>query len=408
MRTCAAWLFGVAALTGLLSIPASADAGTTDVLPQGVFAIDVGYVIALTDKQFDRNRQPLSLIEPIERYEAGGGLQGVLTARPTVDMRMLVTQVLYGITDRWVLALAVPVAVESVIEPRLGWTPGDYNSTLGRPYSERDFWEWAGSMGQPKPSSRWRGNVWTMADIVLGSRYRLPQSAWMRRHLVQWSVLVQGALPTGREADPEELIDLGTNGWWLHNFGDLEVHLAADWRWRDGAGVDRLTIGVEAWYAWLRTRTIDTPRGTKNPLLLTYAPYVGDTHQVDGGDWQAARAQVDWAPLIGPTWGTWMTKGSREAASKFPPLLTITASYDFVYLQPSVWISPDPVWNADRARYWGRGHKHALSATATVSLLRVGAPLQLYVRQRSLDIIAGQNMRPANATTLGVRLIGKF
>ena len=383
-------------------------AGTTDTLPAGVWAVDVSYVMALTDKQFDKDGNEAPLLEPIRRYEAGGGLQGVLTARPTVDMRLIVTQLMYGITDRWVLAFALPTSLRSTIKTNLGWTPGDWNSTLGRPYSEQDFWEWAGSMGQPKPDATWVGNVNTPADLVIGSRWRLPDTPWMERNNVRWSVMVQGALPTGRDPDPEKIIELGTTGWWLHNYGDLELHLAADWRWRDSAGLDRLTVGLEAYYAWLRTRTLKTPTGRDNPLLLTYAPYVGETHTVDGGDWQVGRLSVDIAPIVGPTFGTWMTKGSVEAASKFPALLTINMSYDFVYLQPTVWTSNDPLWSADRGKYWGQGYKHAFSATAALSLMRVGAPLQFYVRQRSLDLIPGKNMRPANATTVGVRLIAKF
>lgn len=385
-----------------------AAAGTTDTLPAGVWAVDVGYVVALTDKQFDRNGKAVSLIEPIRRYEAGGGLQGVLTARPTVDMRMLVSQLMYGISDRWVVAVAVPTALSTLIEPHLGWTPGDWNSTLGRPYSETDFWEWAGSMGQKKPEAKWVGNVNTMSDMVVASRFRLPETAWMERHNVRWSVMLQGALPTGRDPNPEKLIELGTTGWWLHNFGDLELHVAADWRWRDAEGLDRVTVGLEAYYAWLRTQTLKTPTGSENPLLLTYSPYVGATHRVDGGDWQVGRLSLDLAPIVGPTFGTWMTKGSVEAARKFPALITINMMYDFVYLQPTVWTSNDPLWSADRAKYWGQGYKHAFSATVAVSLMRLGAPLQLYVKQRSLDLVAGKNMRPANATTIGVRLIAKF
>ena len=151
-------------------------AGTTDTLPAGVWAVDVSYVMALTDKQFDKDGNEAPLLEPIRRYEAGGGLQGVLTARPTVDMRLIVTQLMYGITDRWVLAFALPTSLRSTIKTNLGWTPGDWNSTLCRPYSEQDFWELAGSMGQPKPDATWVGNVNTPADLVIGSRWRLPDT----------------------------------------------------------------------------------------------------------------------------------------------------------------------------------------------------------------------------------------
>ena len=404
---------GLRALAGLcvaatLGLALPAQAGTTDTLPAGTFLFDFGYVIALTDKQYDANRKAISLLEPIERYEAGGGLQGTLTARPEVDMRMLVSQLLYGITDRWSIAVAVPAALSTTIQTNLGWIPGDYNSTLGRPYSEQDFWEWAGSMGQGRPRDVWRGNNRVLADIVVGSRYALPQSGWMRAHNIRWAVMIQGALPTGREVDPEEIVDLGTTAWYLHNYGDLEFHLSADWRLKDEGGIDRLTIGTEVWYAWLRTRRYKTPTGAKNPLLQTYAPYVGSHFEVDGGDWQAARVSVDWVPFLGPTFGTWMTKGSLEKAKTFPGMLTLNVMYDYIHLMPSVWKSRYTVWSLDQGRYWGEGDKHAFSAMVTLSLLRVGAPLQFYVKQRSLDIVPGRNMRPANATTFGARLLAKF
>lgn len=402
-------LLAMAALTLFaVALPTPARAGTTDTLPANTFLLDFGYIIALTDKQFDKDRKAISLLEPVERYEAGGGLQGVLTARPEVDMRMFVSQILYGVTERWTVAIGIPVAIRTSIKTNLGWTPGDYNSTLGRPYSEQDFWEWAGSMGQGKPREVWQGNRWTMADMVVGSRYLLPASGWMDANNIRWSLMVQAALPTGRDVDPEELVDLGTTAWYLHNYGDLEVHLAADWRYKDEGGIDRFTVGVEAWYAWLRTRTYKTATGSKNPLLMTYAPYVGATYSVDGGDWQAARLSLDWVPFLGPTFGTWMTKGSLEAAKRFPGMLSIGAMVDYIHLMPTVWSSRYPIWSLDQGRYWGEGDKFAFSATVTLSLLRVGAPLQFYVRQRSLDIIPGRNMRPANATTFGVRLLAKF
>jgi hypothetical protein len=397
-----------ALLAAALWLPATAQAGLTDTLPQGTFLIDVGYVHATTNKQFDGSRKSQPLLEPVERYEPGGGLQGILRANPEVLMQLVATQVLYGVTDRLTFGLGIPVAHKTTIDTNLSWTPGDFNSTLGRPYSEEDFWLWAASMGQPKPPDRWVGNKSTLGDIIVATRYRGPTTAWMDALNLRWSIFAMGALPTGREANPEALVEIGTTAWWLHNYGDAELHLAADWNVFDAGGIPRFTVGTEVYYAWLRTRTYDTPQGTNNPLLQTYAPYVGDTFQINGGDWTGASIQLSGAPFLGPTLGTWMTRGSVETAERFPPMLTLSAMYTYLYLQPSKYISPAKMWNWEQADIWGPGDKHIFAFTATLSLLRVGAPVQLYARYRTLDLVPGRNSRPANALMIGTRLLAKF
>ncbi|HAN32455.1 MAG TPA: hypothetical protein DCQ06_12740 [Myxococcales bacterium] len=383
-------------------------AGLGDTLPRGTFLLDSSYIFAHTNKQFDRNGKSVPLLAPVERYEAGAGLQGVIRANPSVDQKIVALQLLYGITDDLTLAIGGPLSLSTEIETNLSWQPGDYQASLGRPYSETDFWQWAASMGQPKPAQRGVSNVNTWGDLVVAFRLRLPRSQWMKDHHVNLALTLQGALPTGREKDPEELIEIGMTAWWLHNYGDLELHLAADWRPIWSGDVARLTLSAEIYYAYLRPRTYDTPRGTKHPLLLTFAPYVGQTFEIDGGDWQVARMQVEWAPFIGPTLGTWMTRGSVEAANAFPPMLSLMLQYTYVNLLPSIWKSNYPIWSIEQGEFWGAGFKHIFAAQATLSLLRVGAPLMFYVRGRALDIIPGRNMRPANAITVGVRLLAKF
>ncbi len=388
--------------------PTPARAGLGDSLPRGTFLIDAAYIYAQTNRQFDKDGKSVPLLAPVERYEAGAGLQGIIRAKPVLHQQIVALQLLYGITDRLTIGFGGPLSLSTVIYTNLGWEPGDYQASLGRPYSESDFWEWAASMGQGKPKARAESNVNAWGDLVLALRYRLPETEWMLKHHLSWTVTLQGALPTGREKDPEELVEIGTTAWWLHNYGDLELHLAADWRPYWTGDVSRLTFSGEVYYTYNRTRTYDTPRGTKHPLLLNHAPFVGDTYRINGGDWQVGRAQVEWAPFIGPTLGTWMTKGSVEAARRFPPLLTLMVQYTFVNLQPTVWESDYDLWSIDQAEFWGKGFKHIFAAQATLSLLRVGAPVMLYVRGRSLDLVPGRNMRPANAITVGMRLLAKF
>ncbi len=398
----------ILALSAGLLLSRDAHAGLGDSLPRGTFMIDTSYVYAKTDRQFDRNGKSIPLLAPTKRYEAGAGLQGTIRARPVLHQQVFVMRLLYGITDRLTIGVANPLSLSTVIYANLDWEPGDFQPGLGRPYSETDFWQWAKSMGQDKPKARAVSNENAWGDTVVALRYRLPVTEWMTAHNLSLGLQLQGALPTGREKDPESLLEIGNTAWWLHNYGDAELHLAADWRpWWTG-DVSRLTISGEIFYAWLRTRTYTAAKGTKHPLLLTQAPFVGETYEINGGDWQVGRMQIEWAPLIGPTFGTWMTQGSVEKARKFPPLLTLTAQYTFVNMQGSVWSSDYAIWSVKQAEFWGAGYKHIFSAQATFSLLRLGAPVMLYVRGRSLDLIPGKNMRPANAVTVGARILAKF
>lgn len=403
------WLLVVGLVASLLLCSArDAHAGLGDSLPRGTFLIDTSYVYAKTDRQFDQNGNSVALLAPTERYEAGAGLQGTIFAKPVLHQQVFVMQLLYGVTDRLTVGLANPMSISTVIYANLAWQPGDYQPSLGRPYSETDFWQWAKSMGQDKPASRAVSNENAFGDTVLALRYRLPTSEWMDAHNISLGLQLQAALPTGREKSPESLLEIGNTAWWLHNYGDAEVHLALDWRPWWTADVARLTVSGEIFYSWLRTRTYKAAKGTKHPLLLTHAPYVGDTYEINGGDWQVGRMQVEWAPIIGPTFGTWMTQGSVEKARKFPPLLTVMVQYTFVNMQASVFNSNYPIWSLKQAEFWGAGYKHIFAAQATFSLLRLGAPIQIYARGRSLDILPGKNMRPANAVTVGMRLLAKF
>lgn len=396
------------ALTCVVASPRAAHAGLGDTLPRSMFLLDTSYVYATTNSQFDKNGKRMSLLPDTERYEAGGGLQGIIRAKPELVQKMFVVQLLYGITDRLTFGIANPISLSTTITANLGWVPGDYQPSLGRPYSEQDFWQWAKSMGQDKPAARAVSNVNAWGDTVVVLRYRLPVSDWMAEQNLSLGVTLQGALPTGREKDPENLLEIGNTSWWLNNYGDAELHLAADWRpWWTG-DVSRLTVSGEVYYAWMRTRTYVTPKGTKHPLLLTQAPYVGETYQINGGDWQVGRVQLEWVPFIGPTFGTWLAGGSVEKAEKFPPLLTLMVQYTFVNLQPSIYRSDYAIWSVDQAEFWGKGYKHIFAAQATVSLLRLGAPMMLYVRGRALDLVAGKNMRPANAVMAGMKLLLKF
>lgn len=385
-----------------------APAMETQVLPKNTFLFDFSYLSTSLDKQWSGDRKALPLVEESRRYEPGAGLQGILRARPVAQLDILMIQALYGITDRLTAGIYVPIVMHTRVTTNLSWVPGDYQSQLGRQYSEEDFWGWASSLGQPRVPRVWEAGV-RLADIVLGARYLLPESEWMSQHHFRWSATLQVALPTGTNFDPEEAVSVGTNLWELHAAGDVEAHLSADKHFFvDEYGVYRLNLGLDLYYAFFRPRQYQSGHGLKNPLLNNTAFYLGDTYLVDGGDWLAGTLSVDVVPFLGPTRASIVSGGSLEKAHALPGMLTLSLSYTRVQTFQSDWKSDSPLWDYDREKFWQPGEKNILKATATVSLLRVGVPLQLYARYQSGDLIPGRYTRPANVVSAGVRLVAKF
>lgn len=402
----------LAAAMALATAFASGDAfaDRTATLPAGAFALDLAWTNSTSRQGWTSDREKMPLLNGIRRYEPGGGWQGDIEAEPSVVYNFLITQLMYGVTENLTAALAVPLVLDATIDTNLSWRSGDYMSQLGRPYSESDFWQWAESMGQPKPTDRWEGNHNSLADMVLALRYRLPRLSWMERWGVDVAVAAQAALPTGSTPDPEQLVVAGTTAWDLHSYADLQLHLSVEKSWYDAHGVPWLALGVDTFYGWMRSREFTTPTGTLNPLLLNYQPYVGDTYQIDGGDWLSALALVDWSPWAGPTYATYVTKGDMARAQELPRLLTLQLAFQYLKTAQSDWISDSEIWNwqSGREEFWQPGDKNTVIAQATVSLLRVGAPLQLYVRYRNQELVPGRNTRAANALFLGMRLLAKL
>ena len=244
---------------------------------------------------------------------------------------------------------------------------------------------------------------------MLIGRYLLPEFDWMKKHHFRWSGTLLVGLPTGSNFDPEEAVSVGTNLWELNAAGDVEVHLSADKAFFvDDKGLSRLNIGADLFYAFLRPREYRAGTGLKNPLLNNIAPYVGEKYIVDGGDWLAGTLSVDLVPFIGPSRASIVSGYSAERAETLPPMVTLNLSYTHVRTAQSDWRSESALWDWDREKYWQPGEKNLLKATLTVSLLRVGLPLQLYASYRSQDIIPGRYTRPANVVTAGVKLLAKF
>jgi hypothetical protein len=393
----------------ILVVPSLAMAMETQVLPQGALSVDVGYLRTALDKQWSGDRRALSLIDDLPRYEPGGGLQGILRAKPVAEFDFLLVSALYGVTDSLSVGVNIPILMRSTITTNLAWDPGDYQPQLGRSYSFDDFWSWADSMGQPRVADKVVNTQFRLADIVLGAKYLLPRSTWMKENHFRWAAQLNVALPTGTNADPEEAVSVGTNLWELHAAGDVEAHLSADKHFFvDEHGVYRLNVGADVFYAFFRPRLYTAGKGLKNPLLNNNAFYVGDTYWIDPGDWVAGTVSVDVVPFIGPTIASIVSGGSLEKAQALPPMLTLSASYSYIATMQSDWQSNSKLWDWDREKLWQAGEKNIFKFTGTISLFRLGVPVQLYASYRTQDLIPGRFTRPANVFTGGLRAVVKF
>lgn len=391
-----------------LLVPAVSSAGFTETVPKNTFIVDESFVLSWVRGAWDDDGQRAALVDELELYEPGGPLQGILTPDPHVRQMVLINQLQYGLTDWLTIALGVPVVLRSEVDPRFGWTPGEYQSRLGRVYSQDDFWDWAAGMGQVKPGT-FDGNHGVLSDLVLGARWRFSDHLpWLSEHGLALSLMLTGVIPTGRAPDPDEVISVGTTLWDLFAQGDLGAHLGLDKtfaRELDG----RLALGVDVFYEAFLPRTRRAPTGgTDNKLLLNQAPYVGETYRVKPGDWSGAALQVSTVPWQGPSRGSWLTGGDEQKAARLPPLLTLTIGYRFLHMQQTDWSSHAPHWDWKREEDKRPGWRHTLSARASFSFLRLGAPLQVYVSYANSSWLPGKNAIAPDMLTTGVQVPLKF
>ena len=394
-------------ILALLILPCAAFAGFTETLPAGTWLVDIGFVMSDLNSKWDNENKRVPLIDDLKQFEPGAGIQGILKPEARAQLGVLVNQLHYGVFDNWLVGVGIPVLAYTKVDPKFNWEKGDYQWNLGRPYSEEDFWQWAGSMGQPKPE-KWEGNKGVLGDIQLGLRYRFTdKSEWFRDKGLAMAVLLMGALPTGSQPDPEEVISAGTTSWDLHANGDLGIHLSMDKFFKESLD-DRLTLGFEVFYEALLPHRYTSPTGEISPLMLNFRPFTGKHYTIDGGDFSGFSFQTDVVPFKGPALATWLVKGDTSQAEKLPPLLTLSLRYTFNHLQQTDWNSESPIWDWDRERLWRPGYKNILWGQMVVSLLRVGAPIQPYVAYRNLSWIPGKNARAPDVLMMGTRVLLKF
>jgi hypothetical protein len=393
------WFGALLLVLAALGHRAALAGGFTETLPRNTFLFDIGYSHSLLKNAYDNDGNKTQLIDPLYRYEPGGGLQGIVLPDASVTFDLMILQLRYGLLDNLTVAIGIPVVLRTRVEPRLGWVSGDYQWPMGRSYSEQDFWDWAASMGQPKPGT-WSGNQGALSDIVLGFRYRFSDHfATLTRHGIGMALTAYGALPTGSPKDPEEIVAVGTTSWELHFQGEIGVHLAVDKSFFAG----RLTVGLELFYEALLKHRYQTPRGTRHPLVLNLAPYVGETYTLDPGDFFGFSVQIDLVALQGPARESWITKGDAARAASLPAVLTFSLRYTHTHLGQSDWDSSSALWDWTQEKLWRPGYKNILAATLVGSFLRLGVPLQVYATYQTMSLLPGKNSRATDVLSVGLR-----
>ena len=405
----------VVRFSGLLCIllaPSVAIAGFTETLPKGTFFIEESYIHAGVDNAWKNDATLGMIIDPMERFEVTTGEKlGTLIPRVEASHEILVNQLQYGILDNLTMVLAIPVVMKTKVDPNFGWEPGDDTNEWGVFDTVDDFWEWAAGYGQPKIET-WEGNYGTLSDIVLGTRLRFSDwiSHWFKQHGLAGAVTLYGAIPTGSPPDPEEVVSAGTTTWSLHFQGEIGFHASADYTL--GFLDDRVTLGTDLFYEIFLRHEYESAIGTKHPVILKDEDLeVGPTYTVDPGDFIGASFGFDLVPLKGPAWATWLSSRSEEKARGFPPLLTLTFRYTHTRIGQTDWGTTygraDWEWE-DKEEIWLPGYKNILTGLATVSLLRLGVPLQIYGGLRNQTWLPGKNYRAANTYTAGLRIPLKF
>lgn len=384
-----------------LAWPVAALGGTTDVLPRGAFLFNFGYSSSEVRGRFNGSGELKGIVDPVTMMEPTGTAMGTLVPSARVDLVAAVYQLFYGVTDDWTLGMIVPVVQQTQTHLDLKWIPGAYDPALGRPYSASDFWAFAQSMGQPKPGDE-TGNQGVLGDAILGTKVRLHET----------DDYVVGALgfvdlQTGRPPDPENLTGVGATGYDFGTNGDLGLHLTWDWKLPEPLR-GRLTPGGDVFYEYFWTHVRKTPTGVIDPLLLTEAPYVGPSYRFKPGDYWGGSVGTDVTILKGPSALTWITRADPSLQEKLPALLVVNATYQHVRLEPTIYRSQSPQWDWERDSFEPGGYRNTVSLTGTLSLFKLGAPVNLYANYMNQEWIPGRNFRPVVAWMGGVQLLAKL
>lgn len=379
-----------------LLAPAAAFAGYADVPGKGTFVADVSYQRATVRGAFDERGRYGNLNEDIVMYDPAGTPLGTISVPAYHYDNVLLTQVFYGFTDKFAAGVIVPYFLDSVTELRLQWTPGAYASDLGRPYSEDDFWRFAGSMGQDKPGDFSAHN--RLGDIVLGGLYQITKT---RRY--QLGVLSFASTRTGELADPEVLGASGTTGYELQSNGDVGLHALGDYFVNP-----RISVGGEVFYEWFFPRRLPSAEGKINPLLSYEGRYNGGGYLTIPGDWIGGVVGADFTLLRGTNEPSWITRSNPAMQKTLPALLTVKPQFKTTRFFGERTRSKSAFFDAERNRDKPSGVRYNLEIQATTNLLRYGAPLGLYYKYVNQELVPGRNFIPITSHIFGVQLYAAF
>ena len=255
-------------------------------------------------------------------------------------------------------------------------------------------------MGEPKPG-RWREGA-ALADLVLGARWRFSDGMdWANAMGVRVAVTGFASLPTGRPPDPEQVAAAGTTAWDLQAQGEAGLHLGADQHLVDHFD-DRVTVGLDAFYETFLPHRYQSGTGAIFPLLTNVRPYVGKTYRIDPGDYLGAQVQLEVIAFRGPRLDTWLSRSAENA--ELPPLLTVSARYNFTHTTQGDWTSNSPAWDWLHEQDWQPGYKSYVAFDTVLSLLRLGVPIELVGSFRDLTWLGGRSTRAPQAVTVGIRV----
>lgn len=376
--------------------PHDARAGFADTPGKGTFVLDVSYQEPWVRQNFDGRGRTTNLNEDIVMYDPAGTPLGVISVPARHYDKVLLTQAFYGFTDAFAAGVVIPYFLESKTKLNLQWTPGAYASDLGRPYSEEDFWRFAGSMGQGKPGDFRAGK--RLGDIVLGGLYQIQKG---KRY--QTAVMGFVNTRTGEPANPEILGSSGTTGFELQSNGDAGMHAMGDYRLNP-----RISVGGELFYEWFGPRRLASARGTVNPLLSYEGRYNGGGYLVVPGDWLGGMAGASFTLLRGTDATSWITKNNPKLQKSLPPLLTAEPRLKYTRFFGNRYRSGSPYFDYVNNEANPNGFRVNVEFKASLNALRYGAPVALNYSYVNQELIAGRNFFPITSHVVGLQLFAAF
>lgn len=378
-------------------------AGFADTPGKGVFVLDVALQNPRSRYRFDDGGQRRNLADDIVMYDPAGNRLGTISAPARHHDRVLLTQLIYGITEDWTVAVIVPYFMRTETELNLAWKPGAYAADLGRPYSEEDFWQFAESMGQRKPPDFKARN--RLGDIILGGVASFAKTA-----TYQTAALFFASTRTGTQADPEVLGATGTTGFELQSNGDVGLHLLGDYALvgRYGEGGPRLSLGGEVFYEWFFPRRFKTAKGRLNPLMLNEGLYAGDTYLVIPGDWLGGSLGLQWTMIQGTDSPSWITAKNPQLQKTLPPLLSVQPIVKYIRFFGNRYRSDSPFFDRRQNQLHPNGFRVTARLKAALNLLRYGVPLSLYYEYADQELIPGRSFFPIVNHIYGLQLYAAF